>query len=369
MQRVPVISKDGTPLMPAKPSRVRRWLRDGNARVFPNDLGVFAVQLLFDTGSETQDIAIGIDPGKKFTGVAVQSAKVTLWMGHLNLPFSNVRKRMEQRAMMRRGRRGRRIDRKLPFSQRAHRQKRFDNRKQSKIPPSIRANRELELRVFDELIELFPVEAVCYEIIKASGSRGFSPVMVGQHWMLERFKSDYTSLTVLTQQGWETSNLRQYLNLPKEKKDKSKEIRATHATDAIALAASHFTQYKQIKGLRGWWEGSVQVSLAAPFAAISRPPVSRRQLHLMVPSKGGLRRKYGGTVTRHGFRKGDFVEATKAGLTDRGWVSGDTKTQVSVSDANWKRIGQFTARKVRLLKRNTGLICKNTYGGDVSSRR
>ncbi|MGD2180486.1 RRXRR domain-containing protein [Lusitaniella coriacea] len=356
MQRVPVISKDGTPLMPTKPSRARRWLRDGKARVYSNDLGIFAIKLLFNTGEEVQPVAVGIDPGKKFTGMAVQSKRTTLWMGHLKLPFDKIKKRMEQREMMRRERRGRRINRKLPFSERAHRQVRFDNRRQRKIPPSIRANREFELRVFKELIGLFPVEAVCYEIVKASGSKGFSPVMVGQNWMLERFASDYTNLKVLTQQGWETSNLRQYLRLPKEKADKSKEIRETHATDA--LAASWFLKYRQIKGSRGWWEGEVEVSPHTPFAIVSRPPVSRRQLHLMVPAKGGNRRRYGGTVTGHGFRKGDFVEAEKAGIVYRGWVSGDTKTQVSISDANWKRLGQFTARKVRLLKRNTGLICK-----------
>ncbi|MEQ8975855.1 MAG: hypothetical protein RIE73_36415, partial [Coleofasciculus sp. C1-SOL-03] len=39
-----------------------------------------------------------------------------------------------------------------------------------------------------------------------------------------------------------------------------------------------------------------------------------------------------------------------------GWCSGDTDKQVSVSDVNWKRLGQFTAKKVQLLQRSTGLI-------------
>ncbi len=56
-------------------------------------------------------------------------------------------------------------------------------------------------------------------------------------------------------------------------------------------------------------------------------------------------------------RKGDYVKAKKAGITYRGWCSGDTVKQVSVSNAVWKRIGQFTANKVKLLRRATGLIC------------
>ncbi|MEQ9355548.1 MAG: RRXRR domain-containing protein [Coleofasciculus chthonoplastes F3-SA18-01] len=77
---------------------------------------------------------------------------------------------------------------------------------------------------------------------------------------------------------------------------------------------------------------------------------------LMIPGKEGKRRGYGGTVTRHGFRKGDYVKAVKAGITYYGYVSGDTTTQVSVSNPNWKRLGQFTAKKVQLLQRNTGLV-------------
>ncbi|RUR77049.1 hypothetical protein PCC6912_40080 [Chlorogloeopsis fritschii PCC 6912] len=339
--------------MPTKASRVRRWLKKGKARVVHNDLGIFQVQLVQETArTNTQPIAIGIDPGKYYTGIGVQSAKFTLWMAHLQLPFKSVKDRMDQRRMMRRGRRGRRINRSIEFSQRAHRQKRFDNRRQSKLPPSIRANRELELRVVSELSTIYPITTIAYEIVKARGDKGFSPVMVGQKWQLKNLE---TYAEVKQIEGWETANIRQQLNLQKQKHSKGDAIPATHAVDGVALACSTFIRYGVISSQSMGWKGDVDITLA-PFTIIRRPPVSRRQLHLMVPVKGGVRRKYGGTVTRHGLRKGDYVEAIQGNKIYFGWVSGDTEKQISVSDASWKRLGQFTAKKVRLVQRSTGLI-------------
>jgi hypothetical protein len=345
--------------MPTKPSRARRWLKTGKAKVVYNDLGIFTVQLVSDpSGTNTQPISVGVDPGKKYTGIGVQSAKVTLWMAHLQLRFEAVKGRMEQRRMMRRGRRGRRINRKVSYSQRAHRQVRFNNRRSKKVPPSIRANRQLELRVIKELTKIYPLTTAVWEVVVARGDNGFSPVMVGQYWAIDQLKK---LLPVVAQEGWQTSNVRQYLGLEKQKTSKGDTIPATHAVDGISLASSQFVRYRQLKGKQGWWDGSVNIT-QAPFAVIRRPPICRRQLHLMVPSKGGLRRKYGGTTTRHGFRKGDYVKAEMAGRVVKGWVSGDTDRQVSVSSADWKRIGQFSAKKVQLLQRSTGLIVVPSTG-------
>lgn len=351
--RVPVLSPEGQPLMPTKPSRARRWLKSGKAKVVYNDLGIFTVQLISEpSDATTQPIAVGIDPGKKYTGIGIQSAKFTLWMAHLQLPFETVKGRIEQRRMMRRGRRGRRINRQVPYHQRAHRQARFDNRRSKKVPPSIRANRQLELRIIKELIKIYPLTTVVWEVVIANGDKGFSPVMVAQYWAIDQIKK---LLPVVTQKGWETSNLRQWLGLEKQKTRKGDAIPATHAVDGISLAASQFIRYRQLKGKQGWWDGSVKVT-PAPFTVIRRPPICRRQLHLMVQSLGGIRRKYGGTTTRHGFRKGDYVKTEMAGRVVYGWVSGDTERQVSVSDINWKRLGQFSAKKTCLVKRSTGLL-------------
>ena len=368
MLRVPVLSPDGKPLMPTKPSRARRWIKEGKAIKKFNKLGQFYVQLLIKpSDTKTQPISVGIDPGKHFSGIAIQSVKFTLFTAHLELPFKKVREKMNNRRMMRRGRRGRRINRKLPFHLRAHRQKRFSNRKQGKLPPSIRANRQLELRVIQELCKVFPITDIYFEYVKADvdltsgrkgakSGKGFSSVMVGQKWMLKQLEKLGNVHTIY---GWQTSNLRKHLKLEKTK-NKAEQIANSHAVDGVALACYQFLEYKAYYSGNNHghsWQGNVVIT-PCQFMVIKRPPISRRQLHLMLPSQGGKRRKYGGTTTRHNIRKGDFVKAEKAGQVFYGWCSGDTAKQVSVSDFNWKRLGQFTASKVVLLQRSTGLICK-----------
>ncbi|WP_414590049.1 RRXRR domain-containing protein [Scytonema sp. PCC 10023] len=361
MERVPVLSPNGKPLMPTKPSRARRWLKEGKAKIVHNDLNVFCIQLLVEpSGYEQQPIALGLDPGKKFTGIGVQSAKFTLFMAHLILPFSDVTKKMSGRLILRRARRGRRINRKIAFYKRAHHQKRFDNRKQNKLPPSIRANKEMELRVAKELVRLFPVTRITYEYVKAKGDKGFSPVMVGQKVMLQWLeKIAPTSV----QEGWQTSILRQQLRLSKDKKNKEKQSPETHAHDGVALAASNFMRFLEFHtaNTRGHrWVGEVIIT-SAPFRVIARPNLFRRQLHFENPVKDvpGNRKRKGGTVTPFGLRSGDLVKAEKAGKVYIGWVGGYTQTaktkNVSVYDHSWHRLGQFSPSKVQLIKRSTRL--------------
>jgi len=249
MARVPVISKDGKPLMPTKPSRARRWIKEGKAIGKFNDLDIFYVQLTDEpSDSKTQPIAIGIDPGKLFSGIGVQSSLFTLWKAHLELPFKRVKERLDNRRLMRKGRRGRRINRQLPFNLRAHRQKRFSNRKQGKLAPSIRANRQLELRVVSELTKIYPITDIYFEYVKtdidltssrkgAKSGKGFSPVMVRQKWAIEQLSQ---LAKVHTRFGWQTSNLRKYLRLEKSK-NKAEQSPESHANDGIAKreGASH----------------------------------------------------------------------------------------------------------------------------------
>ncbi len=343
MLRVPVLSSTGQPLMPAKASRVRCWLKDGKAKIVHNNLGIFQVQLLDEpSDTKTQDIALGIDPGKFYSGIGVLSAGATLFTAHMQLPFKTVTERMTQRRLMRRNRRYRKCRR---------RPARFDNRIKGKLPPSIRANKQLELRVVKELLRIYPISTIVYEVVKARGDKGFSPVMVGQFHMLKWLEA---LCPTTTQEGWQTSVTRKHLGLEKNKVNKSLQVPETHAVDGVALAASQFVKYETFHtaDTQGHdWVGRVQIT-PAPFAVIRRPPISRRQLHLMNAGMRGVRRKYGGSTTPFSIRKGDLVKYKDM----LGYCSGYTGKNLSISDSNWKRLGRFANSKVELIARCTGLV-------------
>ncbi|MGL5061367.1 MAG: RRXRR domain-containing protein [Microcoleus sp.] len=387
--RVPVQNPDDSPAMPTKPSRARRWVRDGKAVGKWSDAGIYYVQLVAEpSGREVQPVVVGVDPGKSYSGIAVQSAKFTLYLAHLVLPFQRVKERLgtavikngkviknvRGRALQRRVRRGRRVNRKIAFKLRAHRQKRFSNRNQKKVAPSIKASRLMEIRIVKELAAIFPVSAIVYEVVKADvdkasgrkgarSGKGFSPVMVGQYWAIEQLSKIAPVAKVM---GWQkdgngTSQIRTRLGLVKDKQNKSKATPETHAVDGIALAASQFIQYRVTHKFgedSGDWHGSVDVT-PAPFKVITRPEYFRRALHFDNAAVGGVRKRKGGTVTPFGYRAGDKVQVKTKGEVLTGWVGGFTDTdksqKVSVYDQNWKRLGQFGLKQIQLIRRSNKL--------------
>jgi hypothetical protein len=383
--RVPVISPSGEPLMPTKASRARRWIKQGKAKPFWNDLGIWCVQLLVGpSDTQTQDIVVGSDPGKRYSGVAVQSAKYTLFMSHIVLmgfipkqgtAIAGIKEKMSYRSMLRRGRRGRRIDRSKVFRLRNHRQKRFSNRRKSKLAPSIRSNRQLEIRVISELACVYPITAIRVEKVRADvdktsgrksakSGKGFSPVMVGQVWVIEQLSKIAPVVTVegFSKDGNGTSQIREHLKLSKNKTDKALQAPETHAVDAVALASGHFVEYKPFHTANTHgciWVGNVVITPAI-FKAISKPRITRRRLHDAVPAKGGVRERYGGSTTPFEARKGDLIEySTKSkGKIKKviGYCSGYTGKNLSLSDSNWSRLGRFANSKCRILARNTGLV-------------
>ncbi len=386
--RVPVISPSGQPLMPTKASRARRMVKENKAVGRWNDAGVYYIQLKFTPKqTNTQPIHLGCDPGKSYSGIGIQSSKNTLYRAHLVLPFQRVKERLgaavikknkvvknvRGRALQRRARRGRRINRKVHFKIRAHRQKRFNNRRRSKIPPSIKASRLMEIRVIKELAKIFPITSIVYEVVKADvdktsgrkkarSGKSFSPVMQAQYWAIEQLKS---ITPVVTRYGWQkdgngTSQIRKYLELEKIK-DKKSQTPESHAVDGVALASSQFVRYQRFETIREHghhWVGTVKLTDSI-FRIITRPAYFRRALHFDNASPGGARKRKGGTITPFNYRAGDKVIVTSIGKTFTGWVGGFTNTnkskKISVYDHNWKRLIQAGLKQVKLVRRSNKL--------------
>ena len=313
---VPVVDENQRPLMPTKPSRVRRWIKSGKATPFWKN-GIFCVRLNVDpSDTEFQEIAVGVDPGSKKEGFTVKSESHT----YLNIQadaHSKVGKKVEKRRESRRSRRSR----KCP--NRKHRTNRIANKE--RIPAGTRARWDWKLRILDWLSKLFPVTHVCVEDIKArtlkrakKWNTSFSPLEVGKSWFYTQIEKRWELLTL---RGWETKEIRDRLRLKKSSKKLSETFDA-HCVDSWCLA------YHAVDG--------ETILDNTDIFCISPIPIRRRELHRKNPQKGGKRPRYGGT-TWNGLIKNTLVKHVKHGLTR---VSGFGKKGISLYSLDGQRLCQ-----------------------------
>lgn len=401
--RVPVQYPDGKPGMSTSNKRANKWLEEGKATRVKNKLNIFTIMLKFwPIYRELQPMALLIDPGSTFTGIAVMSKKCINISYMLELPGykkgskpiivekklkrvdkndgrivkiekwpNTIVDRMTERRMLRRGRRHRKCRR---------RECRFLNRsKKGKLAPSMLAKKQLELDVVKELVKLYPIswdinpngiigfEDVSYNHYKdVDGIKGapFSQVEIGKNWILKKLRKIVNSGVIPGDKddrlkmikGYETSSRRELLKLPKEK-DKTARKKSSHVTDCMAMGSIVFGILD-----RGHIPGN-----KFHFNVLSRPKYNRRSLFAYEPGKGGIFERAGGHIpnttnadveTFEGLRKGDYVEAKAPSLKKiyRGWISGYTGDRIYISDFDWRQSPSFSVDNIRLLDRNHGLI-------------
>ena len=312
---VPVKTKDGQQLMPMHAARARKLVKRGQATPY-FDNGIYCIRLNKEpVARETQEIAVGVDPGSKKEGFTVKSKAHT----YLNVQadaHSKVGKKIEKRCELRRGRRSR----KCP--NRKNRTNRLLNK--ARIPAGTRARWDWKLRILDWLSKLFPVTHVCVEDIKArtlksakKWNTSFSPLEVGKQWFYTQVKKRWELLTL---QGWETKEIRDRLRLKKSSKKLSETFDA-HCIDSWCLA------YYAIGGT---------ILENTDILCISPIPIRRRELHRQNPQKGGKRPRYGGT-TFNGLIKNTLVKHVKHGLTR---ISGFGKKGISLYSLDGQRLCQ-----------------------------
>ena len=315
---VPVVNQQQEPLMPTTPSRAKRWIKSGKATPFFKK-GIFCVRLNVEpSNQETQEVAVGIDPGSKKEGFTVKSLAHT----YLNIQTDAVtwvKDAVEIRRNMRKARRSKNTPCRI------NRQ----NRKRGGLSPSTKARWQWKLRICNQLKRIFPIEVFVVEDIKAKTFKNkikwntsFSPLEVGKNWF-------YTELEKLgkveLKQGYETKELRDLLGLQKIK-EKTAEVFEAHCVDSWVLASS-------------WVGGKVPDNKQLLLVTSLR--LHRRQLHKLQPEKDGIRKLYGSTRSL-GFKRGSLVKHPRYGIT---YVGGNSKNRISLHSL---KTGQRLCQNVKV---------------------
>jgi len=335
--RIPVVSKDGKPLMPTKPARARKMIEAGVAKKCWSKTGVFYIQLLIPVGEKVQDMALAIDPGSKYDGYAVSGEKKTALKGMAIMP-SKVSDKLTNRRELRQARRGRKT---------RQRKKRFDNRKRAFgwIAPSQLAKVQLRIKIVRDLVKIFPLNYLVVEDVRFNHSKNrwgkyFSTVEIGKTMLFFELEKHGE---VIKYEGWQTAEARKQYGIFKSSA-KDALVPYSHASDAVAMLCSAFGRNVDAE--------------CCIFIVWRRLEFARRSLHRQNFISGGIRPSFGGTTNGTFFRKGDYVSAKQGNKTFRGWVCGlpTEKTKVvAVCNAFGKRLGQCSVSKVKLLRRSTSV--------------
>lgn len=144
-----VINKNGNPLMPCKPAKAKHLLKAGKAKVIKRT--PFTIKLLWDCEENTQEVIAGMDTGSKTVGCAAVTNGKVVYQSEVQLRH-DVSKKMEQRRMYRRNRRGRKTR-----YRKARWQNRASMRKKGRLAPSIKSKVDSHLREKKFVESILPV--------------------------------------------------------------------------------------------------------------------------------------------------------------------------------------------------------------------
>lgn len=166
-----VINKHGKALMPCKPQRARKLLKEGKAKII--SYKPFTIQLLFGSTGYKQPIDLGVDLGSKHIGIAIVSKDKILTKGEIELR-QDVPKLIEAKASLRRGRRA-----KLRY-----RKPRFLNRKKpiGWLPPSTESKINHTFSWIDKFVRLLPNPKLSIEVGKFDAQKIKNPDISGKDY-------------------------------------------------------------------------------------------------------------------------------------------------------------------------------------------
>lgn len=159
MSKVFVMDAEKRPLNPISPAKARILLTQKKAAVFRHQ--PFTIILKYAVKSSTEDLRLKIDPGSKFTGIALvnDGTGEVVWGADIQHRGMVIKNALESRRSLRRGRRGRKT---------RYRQPRFLNRTRVKgwLAPSLMSRVENVITWVNRLRKLAPIAAISQELVR-----------------------------------------------------------------------------------------------------------------------------------------------------------------------------------------------------------
>lgn len=147
-----VLNKKGKALMPCKPQKARKLLKNNKAKVVNRT--PFTIQLLYGSSGYKQQINLGVDAGSRYIGLSATTKKKELFKAEVELR-QDISKLLENRRNLRRSRRNRKL---------RYRPARFNNReKKDKVTPSIQHKIDSHITIIRKVCSILPVVNIIIE--------------------------------------------------------------------------------------------------------------------------------------------------------------------------------------------------------------
>jgi N6-L-threonylcarbamoyladenine synthase len=149
-----VLNKHGKPLMPCKPSKARKLLKGGKAKVVQRT--PFTIQLLYGSSGYKQSVTLGVDSGYTHIGLSAVTAKQEVYSSEIKLRDDIVKLNSERRQY--------RCFRR--YRKTWYRQPRFLNRKKPEgwLPPSIQHKLDSHIKAIEQVKKILPVTHINIEV-------------------------------------------------------------------------------------------------------------------------------------------------------------------------------------------------------------
>lgn len=150
-----VLNKHGKPLMPCRPQKARKLLKQNKAKVVKTE--PFTIQLLYGSSGYKQDITLGVDAGSKHIGLSASTEEKELYAADVELR-TDIVDLLSTRRQYRRSRRSRKT---------RYRKARFLNRVKSKnkgwLAPSIENKIHTHFKVISDVHKILPIKKIIVE--------------------------------------------------------------------------------------------------------------------------------------------------------------------------------------------------------------